>query len=65
MLTQSFLNEIDQDNLRNVDAVRQEIWIEAGDFQRLMDLRIQVTSPSNFQNFFMCIPGFILSNTEA
>ena len=37
MPTQRFLNEIDADNSRDVEAVRQEIWRVAGDYRRLMD----------------------------
>jgi hypothetical protein len=39
MPTQSYLNEIDKDYLRDVDAVRKEIWSAADDFRRLMDAK--------------------------
>ncbi len=39
MPTQSYLNEIDKDYSRNVDAVRKEIWSAADDFRRLMDAK--------------------------
>jgi hypothetical protein len=39
MQTQSYLNEIDKDYSRNVDAVQNEIWSAAEDFRRLMDAK--------------------------
>ncbi len=63
--TQRYLNEIDEDKSRNVNAVRKEIWSAAEDFRKLMDAEDTVTSQCNFQNLLMCIPGFILSNTGA
>ncbi len=39
MPTQKYLNEIDKDYSRDVDAVRKEIWRAADDFRRLMNAK--------------------------